>query len=61
MNKSLKALGWISVILIACTLLCGLWMKLAPGEKDVNFHAMMSIGTIVVCLITIILFLVRTK
>jgi len=57
----MKALGWITIILIASTLLCGLWMKFAPGEKDVNFHAMMSIATMAVCLITIIVFLARTK
>ncbi len=55
----MKILGWISIILIACTLLCGLWMKFASGEKDANFHAMLSIVTILVCLITIILYMLR--
>lgn len=57
----MKLLGWISIIMIACTLLCGLWMKFAVGDKDVNFHAMLSIATMVVCLVTMILFMMRLK
>jgi Mg2+ and Co2+ transporter CorA len=57
----MKVLGWISIILIACTLLCGLWMKFAPGEKDVNFHVILSISTILVCLITIILYMIKIR
>ncbi len=61
MGIKMKILGWVSIILIACTLLCGLWMRFGPGEKDVNFHAMLSIITILVCLVTIILYMIRIK
>jgi hypothetical protein len=54
-------LGWISIILIACTLLCGLWMLFSSGEKDAKFHAILSISTIVFCLITIILYMAKIK
>jgi Mg2+ and Co2+ transporter CorA len=57
----MKVLGWFSIVLISCTMLCGLWMKFGPGEKDANFHAMLSIGTILVCLITIILYMFKIK
>jgi len=57
----MKILSWASVMMIACTLLCGLWMKFAPVDNDVNFHAVLSIATMVVCLITIILFMVRIR
>ncbi len=57
----MKILGIISVIAIACTLICGLWMKFGPGEKDVDFHAMLSIGTILLCLVTIILYMIKIK
>ena len=57
----MKVLSWISIIMIACALLCGLWMKFAPGDNDANFHAMLSIATLVVCLITIILFMIRLR
>ena len=36
-------LGWISIILIACTLLCGLWMLFSSGEKDAKFHAIFQL------------------
>lgn len=55
----MRILGWLSIILIACTLLCGLWMKFGPGKKDANFHAMLSLGTISVCLVTIILYMMQ--
>ena len=57
----MKILGWVSIILIACTMLCGLWMKFGPGEKDADFHGMLSIGTILVCLVTIILYMFKIK
>jgi len=57
----MKIIGIISIVAIASTLLCGLWMKFGPGEKDVNFHAMLSIGTILLCLVTIILYMVKLK
>ena len=50
-------LGYMSVFMIACSLLCGLWMKFKPGKKDVNFHAVLSIATLLMCLITIIVYL----
>lgn len=57
----MKMLGWGSIILIACTLLCGLWMKFGPGEKDTNFHAMLSIATLLFSLVTIILYMIKLK
>ena len=57
----MKILSWISIVMIACALLCGLWMKFAPGDKDVNFHAMLSIATILVCLVTIVLYIIKVK
>lgn len=57
----MKILSWISIVMIACALLCGLWMKFAPGDKDVNFHAMLSIATILVCFVTIVLYIIKVK
>lgn len=52
-------LGYISIFLIACAILCGLWMKFKPDNNDVNFHAGLSMVTLVVCLVTIITYLVK--
>lgn len=57
----MKIMGVISIILIACSMLCGLWMKFGPGEKDGNFHMMLSIATMLFCLVTIILFMFKIK
>ncbi|MGN6715557.1 hypothetical protein [Anaerocolumna jejuensis] len=57
----MKILGIFSIVAIAFTLLCGLWMKFGPGEKDVNFHAALSIGTMLLCLVTIILYMLKIK
>jgi len=57
----MKILAWISIFLCACSILCGLWMKFGPGDKDVSFHAILILITLAVCLVTIILFLVMGK
>jgi len=57
----MKILGIISIVAIALCLLCGLWMKYGPGEKDANFHGMLSIGTVLLCLVTIILYMIKIK
>lgn len=56
----MKILGMVSIIAISCTLLCGLWMKFGPGVKNTTFHATLSIGTILLCLVTIIAYMIRT-
>lgn len=55
----MKILGFISVVLIACALLCGFWMKFKPDGNDVHFHAALSIATLLVCFVTIILYMVK--
>jgi len=55
----MKILGIITLIMLACTLLCGLWMKFGPGEKDAGFHGMLSIATILLAIVTIIIFIVK--
>jgi len=61
----MKILGIISIILIACAMLCGLWLKFAPRpdnfQEGANFHAMLSIGTLLFCLVTIILYMIKIK
>lgn len=55
----MKILGILSIILIVCSLICGLWMKFKPVEGDVNFHSKLSIGTLVMCMVTIIIYMVK--
>ena len=57
----MKIMNWIALIMIACSLICGLWMKFAQGEKDANFHAMLSLATIIVCMITIIIDMIHAQ
>lgn len=55
----MKILGIITLIMLACTLLCGLWMKFGPGEKDAGFHGMLSVATVILCIITVIFFMIK--
>lgn len=55
----MKALGIVSIILIVCALICGLWMKTHPQGYDVNFHIWLSIAALVSALVTILLFLFK--
>lgn len=52
-------LAWVSILLLACTILCGLWMKFGPGEKNAAFHGILSFAAVLTALVTIILFMVR--
>lgn len=54
----MKIMGILSIILIACALICGLWMRSHPGEGDKNFHAGLSMATLGVCIVTIILYMI---
>jgi hypothetical protein len=56
MHIFLKLMGGISILLLVCTLICGLWIRVHPSG-DVRFHATLSITAVVVALITIVLFL----
>ncbi|PKM73171.1 MAG: hypothetical protein CVU91_06285 [Firmicutes bacterium HGW-Firmicutes-16] len=52
----------LALVLLACMLLCGLWLR-AKGVTDagsVAFHMQLGIATIVVSAISIILLLIRT-
>ena len=55
----MKALEIVSIILIVCALICGLWMKIYPQGYDVNFHIWLSIAALVSDLVTILLFLFK--
>lgn len=55
----MKALGIVSIILIVCALICGLWMKTHPQGYDVNFHIWLPIAALVSALVTIVLFLLK--
>lgn len=57
----MKILSIISLVLLACTLICGMWMKFGPIERDTDFHAVLAAATIVLSFITIILYMVKTK
>ena len=43
----MRILGIFTLVMLACTLLCGLWMKFGPGEKDAG----LSMVTIVAFLL----------
>jgi len=58
MSILLKILGGASILLLVCTLICGLWIKFNPQE-DMQFHFLLSLTAVVVSLITIVLFLLN--
>lgn len=59
MDLFLKIIGVISILLLISTIICGLWIKFHPVGNDLNFHFKLSIITVMVSLITIILFMVN--
>ncbi|MDT8717711.1 hypothetical protein IAI10_13665 [Clostridium sp. 19966] len=53
----LKIMGISSIVLLISTIICGLWIKFHPEGSDLNFHFKLSIISVVLSLITIILFM----
>lgn len=58
MNIFLKIMGIVSILLLLCTIICGLWIKAHPEGNDLNFHSILSLASVLVSLITIILFMI---
>lgn len=58
MTILMKILGGTSILLLICTLICGLWIRFHPQE-DMHFHFVLSLATVIVALITIILFMLK--
>ena len=56
----LKFLGGVSILLLLCTIICGLWVHAHPQE-DMRFHFTLSLITVVVALVTIILFMIKNS
>ncbi len=56
MDILLKILGILSIVLIATTIICGLWIKSHP-QDDIQFHFVLSLSTVLVALVTIVLFM----
>jgi Mg2+ and Co2+ transporter CorA len=59
MSILLKILGSISILLLICTIICGLWVRFHPQE-DMQFHFVLSLLTVAFALVTIILFMIKT-
>lgn len=59
MNLLLKIIGISSILLLISTLICGLWIKFHPIGSDLNFHFKLSITTVILSLITIVLFMLK--
>lgn len=51
-----KIMGILSIVLLLCTIICGLWIKFHPQE-DIQFHFMLSFITVIMSLFTIVLFM----
>lgn len=59
MDLFLKIIGVVSILLLICTIICGLWIKFHPVGNDLNFHFKLSIITVILSLVTIILFMIK--
>lgn len=58
MSILLKIMGDISILLLICTIICGLWIRFHPQE-DMQFHFVLSLATVVISLLTIVLFMIK--
>lgn len=58
MSVLLKIMGGVSILLLTCTIICGLWIRFHPQE-DTQFHFVLSLATVVISLLTIVLFMLK--
>lgn len=54
----LKIMGGTSILMLICTIICGLWIRFHPQE-DMQFHFVLSLTTVVISLLTIVLFMLK--
>jgi hypothetical protein len=59
MSVLLKIMGIASILLLICTIICGLWIKTHSEGNDLSFHFNLSITTVILSLLTIILFMIK--
>lgn len=57
----MKIIAIISIILLVCTLICGLWVKFHPQGNDMNFHFLLSLSAVIFSLITIVLYMIKSS
>jgi hypothetical protein len=52
-------LNSLSILGLLCTAICGLWLHShstpAPDPSSISFHMTLGLGTIVICLIALVL------
>ncbi len=58
MGVFLKIMGSASILLLSCTIICGLWIRFHPQE-GMQFHFTLSLAAVVVSLVTIVLFMLK--
>ncbi len=58
MGIFLKIMGSFSILLLSCTIICGLWIRFHPQE-DMQFHFVLSLAAVVISLLTIVLFMLK--
>nr|WP_308741878.1 hypothetical protein [uncultured Anaerocolumna sp.] len=54
----LKLLGIVSIVMLISTIICGLWIRSHPQE-DIQFHFVLSLTTVIISLLTIVLFMLK--
>lgn len=54
----LKIMGGTSILMLICTIICGSWIRFHPQE-DMQFHFVLSLTTVVISLLTIVLFMLK--
>lgn len=57
MSVFMRILGIASLVLLACTIICGLWIRKNPID-DKSFHFALSLASVILSFVTILLFMI---
>lgn len=55
----MKLLGIVTMIVIACAFICGMWMKANPGQGSLTFHSAISMAAMGLAALTILLYMLK--
>ena len=56
MTIFLRFLSGLSLLLLTCMLICGLWVRLHP-QQDMEFHFLLGLAAVASAMVPIVLFL----
>ncbi len=61
MRRTLKIIAWLTIALLTCQLICGLWIRASGADAEgIGFHSTLGIVSVIFGIATSVLAIVST-